>query len=272
MPELPEVEITKNILAPHITGKVIEKVIIYAPKLRWPIPPEIATELPGLSIKMLERRAKYLAFYTAKGTLIIHLGMSGSLQLAAPESSPGKHDHFEIILKSGPTVRLNDPRKFGCVLWTTERLGQHKLFKNLGCEPLEPEFSPTFLYKIIQGKRQGIKQFIMEQKNVVGVGNIYASESLFLAKIHPFLPAKNLTFQQCKTLVKTIKIVLKKAILAGGTSIKDFVSPTGSAGIFADQLFVYGRKGQPCKICRATIQSQTIAQRNTFFCLGCQPI
>jgi formamidopyrimidine-DNA glycosylase len=270
MPELPEVETTKNVLAPYVAGKIVDKVRIYQPKLRWLIPQELQALLPGLSFQMIERRAKYLILYTAKGSLIFHLGMSGSLQVVPVGTTLGKHDHFEIIMRNGPSIRFNDPRRFGCILWTADRLTQHKLFKKLGCEPLEAQFTAALLFKMSRYKKCSIKQFIMDQKNVVGVGNIYACESLFLAKINPLIRAGLLNSGQCHVLVDAIKTVLRRAIVAGGTSLKDFVGPDGKPGIFAQQLFVYSRAGQPCLVCQTKISSQLIAQRNSFFCNVCQ--
>lgn len=272
MPELPEVETTKNILTPHLAGKTIESVAVLCAKLRWPVPKKLENLLPGATVQMVERRAKYIILYTNKGSLILHLGMSGSMRLSEKEKPRGAHDHFEIVIKNGPTIRLNDPRKFGSVLWTEERISQHKLFQKLGPEPLSADFSAQFLYKITRGKNTKIKQFVMDQKNVVGVGNIYASESLFLGQIHPETHAKNLTLELCKNLVAAIKKTLQKAIIAGGTSLKDFVAPSGEPGNFETELFVYARANKPCLACKNPVLSKIMGQRNTFFCQVCQKL
>jgi len=272
MPELPEVQSTLNHLhAKQLVGQVIQQLVLRALKLRWPIDRQLCKILPGLKIQSITRRAKYLIIGTSLGNLVIHLGMSGSLQVVAKGTPAGKHDHIDLEL-SETVLRFCDPRKFGAWLWVrNSELPHHKLFAQLGIEPLDDTFDADFLYKISRAKAMPIKQFLMQAKNVVGIGNIYASESLFAAKIHPLLPAGELTIEQCQDLVAQIKAVLHAAIAAGGSSLRDFMTPDGKPGYFAGSLQVYGRAGKPCRNCQTSITKFVLAQRSTFFCASCQP-
>lgn len=271
MPELPEVETTLRGLASHLQEKTVQDVIVRCEQLRWPIPACLKETLSGQSVQALSRRGKYLLLHFNTGTLIIHLGMSGSLKVLTTALTAKKHDHVDIIFSSTLIVRYTDPRRFGAILWTEDNLEQHFLLKSLGVEPLEPTFSATMLFHITQKRKATIKSLIMNAHVVVGVGNIYATEALFIAGIHPATPAKLLTFQQCALLVDAIKQVLRRAIQQGGTTLKDFVNSEGKPGYFSQQLKVYGREQQPCVVCQTTIQSMRLNQRSSAFCSHCQP-
>ncbi len=271
MPELPEVETTKRGIEPYVVGNEITKVIIRNFSLRWPIEADLALILEGIKITQLARRGKYLLFHTDSGCLIIHLGMSGKLRILQKEQAETilKHDHVDIEFKDGYVLRYNDPRRFGAVLWT-DISDQHQLLKYLGPEPLTDEFDDAYLWQQIQSRSSSIKTVIMNSKIVVGVGNIYANEALFLAGIHPKTMANQLTIQDCGKLVSTIKTVLDKAIQAGGTTLKDFRKADGKPGYFAQELNVYGREGKACLHCGSEIKHYKETQRATFYCPLCQ--
>ncbi len=270
MPELPEVETVRRGITPHLEGQTIKQIIIRQPTLRWPIPQEICQQLPGHTIDKIERRAKYLLLRIANGTLILHLGMSGSLRVLDESTPAGKHDHFDLVLKSGQCLRLNDPRRFGAVLWSTEPPQQHQLIQHLGPEPLNNTFNGEYLYQASRKRSVAIKQFLMDNKVVVGVGNIYANESLFICGIDPRRKANSISKARYLHLVEVIKEVLTKAIKQGGTTLKDFTQSDGKPGYFAQQLQVYGRTGEPCPTCGGTIKQITQGQRSSFFCPRCQ--
>ena len=269
MPELPEVETTRRGLEKLITDRRIISVHIYKPRLRWEIPPHLKKTLNNQTIRKITRRAKYLLLHFDIGQLVMHLGMSGSISVVNPIEPLKKHEHFELKLDNSTSLRFNDPRRFGSVLWQkpNETL---TLLKNLGPEPLSYEFDNDSLFKSSNGKSRNIKSFIMDSNVVVGVGNIYASESLFLSSISPLRDAKDLDLNECKKLVASGKKILKKAINVGGTTLKDFYSADGSPGYFKIRLNVYGRNGQKCKNCEEEILKVTINQRATFFCPNCQ--
>ena len=270
MPELPEVETTRSGITPHIKGQKITQVTIRHFKLRWPIPSDLASVLAGQTIHDIRRRAKYLLFQCDSGTLIIHLGMSGHLQIVSESDSIAKHSHLDIKLENEVILRFTDPRRFGAVLWTSEPIEQHSLLNHLGPEPLSDDFSADYLYKITRNRRTTIKIFIMNGQHVVGVGNIYANEALFLAGIHPKILAGKVSKAKAHTLVNVIKEVLAKAIEAGGTTLKDFKKSDGKPGYFAQQLHVYGREGEKCTQCGTAIKHFKEAQRATYFCPQCQ--
>lgn len=270
MPELPEVETTKAGITPVALQQTISKIIIRAPKLRWPIPASIAKNLPGQIVRSIERRAKYLLLNFDTGTLIIHLGMSGRLRIMHTATPPEKHDHVDICFTNGNYLRYTDPRRFGAILWTSAPALEHKLLVDLGPEPLTTAFNGKHLLRQAQNKKIPVKAFIMDAKVVVGVGNIYASEALFAAKIDPRKPAQQVNEQQYAELAKHIKRILKLAIAQGGTTLKDFYTAEGKPGYFKQQLQVYGRDKLPCVICNTTLSAQMIGQRNTFFCTSCQ--
>ena len=274
MPELPEVETTLRGIAPHIDGKKIEKVIIRQSKLRWPIHPNLAQILAGRKILACNRRAKYLIITFETGILLIHLGMSGSLRIFTADderiATPDKHDHLDFVFDDGTVLRYHDPRKFGAVLWYEGIAEHHPLLEKLGPEPLSDDFDANYLYQKLKNQKRAVKLALMDNAVVVGVGNIYANESLFLCGLHPLKLAANLTRNQCERLVDTIKSVLAKAIEQGGTTLKDFLQPDGRPGYFAQELLVYGNKGKPCPKCGTKIESLIIGQRNSFYCPMCQ--
>lgn len=270
MPELPEVETSVRGVSPYLVGQTIAEIVVRQPKLRWAVSPELSA-MARAKIKAVDRRAKYLIIRTDKGDIIVHLGMSGSLGILhrSAEQAAGKHDHVDLITENGTILRYNDPRKFGAWLWA-EVAEQSVHFAKLGPEPLSDAFTSGYLFEKSRKKTAAVKNFIMSNDIVVGVGNIYACESLFMAGIHPELAAQNLTKKQCERLVSVIKSVLTNAIIQGGTTLKDFIQPDGKPGYFAQVLQVYGRKGEECNDCGSTIEAKVIGQRNSFFCPKCQ--
>lgn len=267
MPELPEVETTRLGLLPHVIGKKICAVIVRQEKLRFPIPSHFEKQLINQKIIGLTRRAKYLIFELENGYLIIHLGMSGHLRILNHNLKPQKHDHVDILLSEEKLVRYNDPRRFGFMRYTPS-LNDSFMLKNLGPEPFE--ISPLAFYTVCQKRKAAIKICMMNQAIIVGVGNIYASEALFLARIHPLTPANKLKLSQCENLIKQIVNVLTKAIQQGGTSLQDYVNSEGKPGYFKQSLQVYQRENKPCLDCKAPIKKLIIGQRSTFFCPHCQ--
>ncbi len=270
MPELPEVETTRRGIEPHLLGRRVSAVVIRQRQLRWPIPPVLEHALPGQLIRSVQRRAKYLLLDTAAGTAIIHLGMSGSLRLLPANTPAGRHDHVDIQLDSGHCLRLTDPRRFGALLWTAEPVAQHALLRELGPEPLDAAFSGSHLFRASRGRKLALKQFIMDSHIVVGVGNIYASEALFMAGIHPSRPAGRVSQARYAALAEAIKTVLAASIEMGGTTLRDFVGGDGKPGYFKQTLRVYDRAGQPCRRCGETIRCKRIGQRSSFYCGHCQ--
>lgn len=271
MPELPEVEITCRGIRPHITGKTIEKVVVRQRQLRWPIPDNIDEALSNLVITEVKRRAKYLLLVTNKeSTVILHLGMSGSLRLVDAKQQPKKHDHVDLIFTDGTILRFNDTRRFGAILYTSEPISQHKLISQLGPEPLSDQFTGNHLYQLSKNKKSSIKAFIMDGHNVVGVGNIYASESLFMAGIMPTRQAGRVSLKRYQKLAQCIRVVLEQSINQGGTTLRDFVNEQGNPGYFQQSLSVYGRAEQNCVHCSSPIQQIKIAQRASYYCSQCQ--
>lgn len=270
MPELPEVETTLRGISGHILNSPITKVTIRNPSLRWPVPKEIIEYVTHQKIISTQRRAKYLLLKTPKGTIIIHLGMSGSLRILPPQTPYEKHDHVEFCFANGNALRLKDPRRFGAVLWTVDAIHKHPLFRHLGVEPLTEDFTADLLYNLSKNRKVAIKQFIMDSKVVVGVGNIYANEALFASGINPKRAAGKISLQRYVKLCTQIKRILKLAILQGGTTLKDFVGGTGKPGYFKQELLVYGRKGEPCSICQNTLKEIRQGQRSTVYCTHCQ--
>ena len=270
MPELPEVETTCRGIAPHIKDQTFKKVIIRQGSLRWPVPQTLVDKLPGLTVLSVTRRAKYILIKTAEGTLIIHLGMSGSLRIIMDGQAPKKHDHIDFVFRDDLLLRFNDQRRFGAVLWTTEAIDEHLLIKDLGPEPLLDDFNAQLLLKRAKHRKVPVKSFIMDSHVVVGVGNIYANEALFMAGIHPERHAGTITLAEYETLVNAIKIILKRAIEQGGTTLRDFVNEAGKPGYFKQQLQVYGRKNQACLTCNHTLTEVRLSNRSTIFCAVCQ--
>lgn len=270
MPELPEVETTRRGIKPHIEGHTIQEIIVREPRLRWPVPDNINQILSGKTIRQVKRRAKYLLLDTGSGHLILHLGMSGSLRVIKTNTPPEKHDHIDILLTDGQRLRYTDPRRFGAVLWSARPLHEHKLLKHLGPEPLDSEFTARRLWQMSQGRSQSVKTFIMDNKVVVGVGNIYASEALFKAGIRPDRACGKISLSRYERLVDAIKETLAKAIEQGGTTLRDFVGGDGKPGYFKQELAVYGRAGQPCIKCGKTIKEIKLGNRSSCYCAHCQ--
>ena len=269
MPELPEVETTRKGILPYIDKKVVVKVNVRQAKMRWPVPDKIH-EMEGQQVKSVKRRGKYLFLDTSKGTALIHLGMSGSLRVVDAGDAYEKHDHVEFIIENNKAIRLRDPRRFGAVLWTNKNPLKHKLIRSLGPEPLGDDFNVDYLFQRSRNRSVSIKQFIMNGQIVVGVGNIYACESLFKAGISPKAIAGKVSKARYQKLVNMIKEVLAQAIEQGGTTLKDFVQAEGKPGYFQQQLNVYGRADEACRSCKSKIKQITQGQRSTFYCSKCQ--
>jgi formamidopyrimidine-DNA glycosylase len=269
MPELPEVEITRQGLLP-LVSQVVKSVVIRNASMRWPIPDHLPNTLKNKKLLSLKRRAKYILAQFDNGTLLIHLGMSGHISLLDRNYPPEKHDHFDIQFHNQQVLRLTDPRRFGAVLWGGEYPEEHALLSKLGPEPLEDIFSGNYLYQHARTRTAAIKNTIMDANLVVGVGNIYASESLFRARVNPQLPANKLSLAKCEKLATEIKATLGDALNAGGSSLRDFTAVNGKSGYFQQSYFVYARTGQPCKVCGTLIKSIRLGQRSTFYCECCQ--
>lgn len=270
MPELPEVETTRRGIGPAITGKTVTDVIVRHSRLRYGVPPALRRELPGQRVQAVERRGKYLLLRTAVGAVIVHLGMSGSLRLVTPATPPTTHDHVDIVFGRGVCLRLRDPRRFGAVLWTRDDPARHALLAGLGPEPLEEGFSGAYLYERARGRRQAVKLFLMDSRIVVGVGNIYANEALFLAGIRPQTPAGRISRVRFDGLAAAVRQVLAEAIAAGGTTLRDFTQGDGQPGYFQQSLRVYGRNDEPCLRCGKLIRLLRLGQRATYYCPQCQ--
>ena len=270
MPELPEVETTRRGIEPHVVGQCIAGVVVRDGRLRWPVPEALPVLLGGRTILALKRRAKYLLFDAGAGSLILHLGMSGSLRITDPSAPPRKHDHVDILLQGGTCLRFHDPRRFGCILWAEGDPAMHPLLAELGCEPFDASFTGTYLYRKSRGRKVPVKSFIMDNHLVVGVGNIYASEALFRAGISPLREACGISSQRYRRLAEAIVEVLEAAIAQGGTTLRDFVNEAGRPGYFQQTLNVYGRSGEPCKVCGETISTARLGQRASFYCPRCQ--
>ena len=270
MPELPEVETICRGIAPHIEGRMIKQVIIRQPKLRWPVSETLDQTLTGLSIQSVSRRAKYLLLSTGVGTVLLHLGMSGSLRIMSADQPAGKHDHVDFVFTDGTLLRFNDPRRFSAVLWTVAPVAEHQLLKNLGPEPLLSGFNGEQLHAQAKNRKLAVKSFIMNSHVVVGVGNIYANEALFMAGIQPKRPAGKISLARYQKLAGCIRTVLQHAIEQGGTTLRDFVNEAGKPGYFQQQLKVYGRAGLPCVSCNQPLTEIRIANRSTVFCGNCQ--
>jgi len=268
MPELPEVEVTRRGLAPHLSGRVISAVEVRQPQLRWPVSQAVHS-LAGRTVRGVRRRGKYLLVDCGDGHLILHLGMSGSLRVLPPGTPAQKHDHFDLVL-GDRVLRLRDPRRFGAVLWTSDAVDAHPLIAGLGIEPLSPALNAARLHRLTRGHRTPIKLFLMDGRRIVGVGNIYAAESLFRARIDPRKAAQRLTAEKAAKLAKAIKDTLRAAIKAGGSTLRDFVGTEGNSGYFQNRHWVYDREGKPCRRCRTPIRRIVQGQRSTFFCPSCQ--
>jgi len=269
MPELPEVETTLRGVAPHALGKSVRAVVVRHPRLRWPVPKQLASELPGQTVRGLVRRSKYLLFEFDRGTLIAHLGMSGSLRVADAGEVPGKFDHVDIVFENGTCLRLRDPRRFGAILWTHDP-ARHPLLTHLGPEPLGEDFTGAYLFECTRKRKRAIRDFLLDGRSVAGIGNIYANEALFAAGIRPTRAAGRLTRADCTRLVQALRATLKRAIRAGGTTLRDFRGGDGRSGYFQQRLKVYGRAGEPCPACHTSVRAVRLGQRTAFFCPRCQ--
>jgi formamidopyrimidine-DNA glycosylase len=278
MPELPEVEVTLRGIAPYLVGRAIAAVAVREPRLRWRVP-EALHALAGRRVRAVRRRGKYLLLDCGDGHLIVHLGMSGSLRFVAPGTPPGKHDHLEIAFAEGTEggshaparlLRLRDPRRFGAVLWTAQPPESHPLLRNLGVEPLSRALDARCLFALTRSRRTSVKQFLMDGRRIVGIGNIYAAEALFLAGIHPRTRASRLSLARCARLAAAIKHTLRAAIRAGGSTLRDFAGADGAPGYFQVRTRVYDRAGEPCRRCGAPIRRIVQGQRATFYCPRCQ--
>lgn len=269
MPELPEVETTRRGIAPHLLGRRITGATLRRPDLRWPIPDAIRDELPGQRIEAVERRAKYLLLQAQTGSAILHLGMSGCLRVLPGGTPAAPHDHVDLAIEGGSLLRLTDPRRFGALLWQA-RGEVHPLLAGLGPEPLSAAFDGGHLHALGRGRRGPVKTFLMDQSVVVGVGNIYAAESLFLAGIDPRRAAGRVSRERYERLAEAVKRILTHAIARGGTTLRDFLNPDGAPGYFEQELLAYGREGQPCRTCGTPLRGLRIGQRASAWCPVCQ--
>lgn len=269
MPELPEVETTRRGLAPHLVGQRVVDVILRRTALRWPIPAAITAELPGQTVVAVTRRAKYLLLDAQSGSALLHLGMSGSLRVLAATTPVRMHDHVDLVLDSGRVLRFNDPRRFGCLLWQPAGT-VHSLLADLGPEPLGDGFDGDYLWRRSRGRQTPVKSFVMDQSVVVGVGNIYAAEALFRAGIHPLRAAGKISRDRYARLAIAAKAILNQAIARGGTTLRDFIAPDGAPGYFEQELAVYGRAGEVCKVCGTILRGQALGGRATVWCPRCQ--
>jgi formamidopyrimidine-DNA glycosylase len=269
MPELPEVEVCRLGISPHVVSNEVTKVIVRNARLRWPIPDEVQT-IVGQSVVSVERRAKYLLLRFNTGTLLLHLGMSGTIRIIDKATPIAKHDHFELVFINGTVLRLNDPRRFGAVLWLDNHHDEQGLLSKLGPEPLSDDFCHDYLFTKAKNRNVPIKTFLMNNHIVVGVGNIYANEALFQAGILPIVKAGTISNKRFNRLTDIIKQVLSAAIEQGGTTLKDFTQADGRPGYFAQSLFVYGRAGQPCLICESILLEIRQSNRSSVYCSKCQ--
>ncbi len=270
MPELPEVETTRRGIAPHLRQRHVVEVRLRERRLRWPVVSTLGRRLAGRRILDVARRGKYLLIGFDTGTLLVHLGMSGSLRIVAADTPAGKHDHVDLVLDNGKALRFCDPRRFGALLWTIGDPLRHALLRDLGPEPLGDDFDGDYLFRRSRGRSASVKAFIMDSRTLTGVGNIYANEALFIAGIHPARAAGRIAAPRYEKLCAAIKTVLSLSIELGGTTLRDFVDSEGNPGYFQQSLRVYGRSGEPCPVCGAPIREKRLGQRSSFYCAVCQ--
>jgi formamidopyrimidine-DNA glycosylase len=270
MPELPEVETTRRGLLPHVVGRSIREVVVRNPNLRWPVPADLRQRLRGERVRDIRRRGKYLLLDFPRGHLLVHLGMTGRFTVVPRQTAPRKHDHVDLVLDDGNILRFNDARRFGTMLWLDTPAEEHALLRDLGLEPLDPKFNGAALRARARGRRVAVKQFLMNGEIVTGVGNIYASEALFRAGIHPSRSAGRISAPRWDRLAKSIRVTLERAIDSGGSTLRDFVSAEGRPGYFQHRHAVYARAGKPCPACKTKIRALRHGQRSTFFCPRCQ--
>jgi formamidopyrimidine-DNA glycosylase len=269
MPELPEVETTRLGLVPRIVGRRIREVLVREPRLRWPVPRDLASRLRGAVVQAIRRRGKYLLFDCGSGHLLVHLGMSGRLTLVQPDRPLRPHDHVDIAFEGGDVMRFNDPRRFGAMLWVRDP-AHHRLLDAMGVEPFDEAFTGELLHRLSRGRRVPVKQFVMDARIVTGIGNIYANEALHAARIHPARAAGRLSLARYGRLAAEIRDVLRRALAAGGSSLRDFVRSDGRPGYFQLEYAVYGREGEPCPSCGGAVRSVRHGGRSTFYCPACQ--
>jgi len=270
LPELPEVENTRRGLSPHVRGRRVTALRVYEPRLRWPVARNLPRKVAGQRIVRIGRRGKYLLLELESGTLLLHLGMSGNLRAVPASAARLAHDHFDLLLDSGLALRFNDPRRFGCLLYTDTDPRRHPLLAHLGPEPLSAAFDADYLFRITRGRRVAVKHVLMNSHLVVGVGNIYASEALFRGRIRPQRRAGSLSHADCARLVRGVRAVLRQAIRAGGTTLRDYRGADGLPGEFRQRLYVYERAGKPCRRCGTPVRALTQGQRSTYYCPSCQ--
>jgi len=270
MPELPEVETTRRGLSPHVVGRSFAAVNVYDPRLRWPVPHDLGKRLTGRAVDVLDRRSKYLLFRLGKDTLLVHLGMTGSLRAFSRPPPRRPHDHVDLVLDSGVTLRYHDPRRFGAILWIPGPADRHPLLARLGPEPFDVAFDAGYLWQATRRRSAAIKLALMDNHLVVGVGNIYANESLFRAGIRPTTPANRVSRARCARLVDEVRATLADAIAKGGSTLRDYVDSDGEPGYFQLEHFVYGRTGEPCRICGTPIRTRRQGGRATMYCPFCQ--
>ncbi|MDC9720624.1 MAG: bifunctional DNA-formamidopyrimidine glycosylase/DNA-(apurinic or apyrimidinic site) lyase [Gammaproteobacteria bacterium] len=269
MPELPEVETTRAGISPHIEAQTLVNVMVRDSRLRWPVPSDLAAQVEGRRLNKVLRRGKYLLFEFDHGCIIGHLGMTGSMRIVAHDEPCSYHDHVDLVFEK-VTLRYRDPRRFGCILWQTHPVMEHALLAHLGPEPLSEDFNPVHLLKACKGKKLAIKSLLMDSKKVVGVGNIYANEALFMAGINPHRQAGRISAQRLGLLVGACKLVLTQAIEQGGTTLRNFVDSDGNPGYFKQRLQVYGRAGYACTQCGQPLIESRLGQRSTVYCKLCQ--
>jgi formamidopyrimidine-DNA glycosylase len=270
MPELPEVETTRRGVAPHVVGRAVAQVYIYDHRLRWPVPGDLAQRLIGVRVDAIDRRSKYLLFGIGPGTLLVHLGMTGSLRIFREPPPRRAHDHVDLVLDDGTWLRYNDPRRFGAVLWVPAPAPEHPLLRHLGPEPFDAAFDAEHLWTKTRSRTAAIKLALMDNGLVVGVGNIYANESLFRAGIRPMLPAHRVSHARLGRLVTEVRAVLAEAIAKGGSTLRDYVDASGEPGYFQLDYFVYGREGLPCRTCGTPVKHRRLGGRASFYCPRCQ--
>jgi formamidopyrimidine-DNA glycosylase len=270
MPELPEVETTRRGIEPHAVGRTITALQVHEPRLRWRVQDDLPDLVKGQRIVKVGRRAKYLLLELETGTLILHLGMSGSVRVLPADTPRLTHDHLDLVLDSGFTIRFNDPRRFGSLHYATGDTNGHPLLSALAPEPFDPAFNTEYLWRVTRRRTVAIKQLLMNSRLVVGVGNIYANEALFKAKVRPRRPARTLQREEVARIVRAIKSVLAMAIRVGGTTLRDYVGVDGEPGYFRQKLYVYERHNQPCRTCRTSVRQLTQGQRSTYYCPNCQ--
>jgi formamidopyrimidine-DNA glycosylase len=270
LPELPEVETTRRGIKPFAVGRKIARLSVHEPRLRWPVAKKMSAAVAGQRIRAIGRRAKYLLFELDSGTLILHLGMSGSVRAVAAATARSTHDHVDLVLDSGMSLRFNDPRRFGSLHYTCEPAAAHPLLAKLAPEPLGSRFDTDYLWSVTRRRRVAIKQLLMNSHLVVGVGNIYASEALFRAGIRPKRQARGLSRVEAGRLVRAVRAVLRAAIRDGGTTLRDYVGADGAPGYFRQKLFVYERAGQACRVCATAVRHLNQGQRSSYYCPTCQ--